>query len=64
MSTTVTLSWLLMAVISCAACYVIAKRKHRNAVGYAVLGFLLPVIGVIAVAVVEDKNFHGEHFTS
>ncbi len=47
MSGLFSLSGLVIAVLSAALCYVIASRNGMNKVGWPVLGFLLPLIGII-----------------
>ncbi len=47
----------LIILVSCAVfCITTAQRKGRNPVGYGILGFLLPLIGIIVVLVISNRN--------
>lgn len=46
---------LVVCTISALWCGLIAQRKHLNPAGYALLGFLLPVIGFVVVGVEPPK---------
>ena len=48
--------WLVIGGACAAACWVLASRKGRSPLGYAVLGFVLPLIGVIVAAVVSPRD--------
>lgn len=43
----------IVSIISAIICFKIAAGKGRNAVGYAILGFFLPLIGIIIIAVLK-----------
>lgn len=43
---------LLVAVASAWFCYFIAGRNNMNKIGWPVLGFLLPLVGLVATLVV------------
>lgn len=50
--------WISLAIaVACSlgSAY-IAANKGRNVVGYAILGFFLPLIGLIVAAVVPSKK--------
>lgn len=38
---------LVVAVLSAAFCYLIASRNNMNKVGWPILGFFLPLIGIV-----------------
>lgn len=48
--------WLVVGIAVAVICARIASNKGRGPVGYALLGFFLPLIGLIVVAVVSKKN--------
>jgi hypothetical protein len=48
--------WLIVGIVVAIICARIASGKGRGPVGYALLGFFLPLIGLIVVAVVSKKN--------
>jgi hypothetical protein len=41
--------WLVIPIGVGLVCYQQADRKGRNAVGWGLLGFLIPIVGLIAV---------------
>lgn len=47
---------LVVAIISGVVCYRIAGNKGHNAIGYGILGFFLPLIGIIVAFVIGDRN--------
>jgi hypothetical protein len=50
--------WISLAIaVACSlgSAY-IASNKGRNIIGYAILGFFLPLIGLIVAAVVPSKR--------
>jgi hypothetical protein len=47
---------LTIAVVSALVSGYIAGSKGRNVAGYAILGFFLPVVGLIVAAVVPSKR--------
>lgn len=48
---------LIVSIVSAALCYVIASRNGMNKVGWPILGFILPLIGlVITFAVAFAKT--------
>ncbi len=47
--------WLAVGLICATICARVAAGKGRGPVGYAVLGFLVPLIGLIVVAVVPSR---------
>lgn len=38
---------LIVSIVSAALCYLIASRNGMNKVGWPILGFILPLIGLI-----------------
>jgi Na+-translocating ferredoxin:NAD+ oxidoreductase RnfA subunit len=51
--------WIIGLVVAVACAFFSAKlagNKGRNPIGYGVLGFFLPLIGVIVAAVVPRKQ--------
>ena len=53
---TVTLISLVISVICAVICYRIAIGKDRNPVGWTLLGFFLPLIGIIVIALLPRKR--------
>lgn len=48
---------LIVSIVSAALCYLIASRNGMNKVGWPILGFILPLIGlVITFAVAFAKT--------
>jgi len=47
---------LIVAALFAFLCGFLARRKNRSTVGWAILGFLLPVIALILVAVLAEKE--------
>ncbi len=47
---------LLIGIIGAFWTASLASRKNLNVLGYAILGFLLPLIGVLVVLSAEDRN--------
>lgn len=46
---------LTIAVVSALVSGYIASNKGRHVVGYAILGFFLPIVGLIVAALVPSK---------
>lgn len=51
---------LLIAAAAAYFCYRTAEGKGRSGVGYGILGFFLPLIGVIVVLVISDAKAPSE----
>ena len=49
-------TFLVIAVVCSIISGAIAAGKNRNALGFAALGFLLPLIGVIAAVAASPKR--------
>ena len=47
---------ILLNVIGCVACGYLAKKKGKQPLLYAILGFILPVIGIIVVLVMKPAQ--------
>jgi hypothetical protein len=47
---------LVVAAVFGYVCARIAGRKGHSAVGYGILGFFLPLIGLIVVLVIKDRT--------
>ncbi|MBX3162523.1 MAG: hypothetical protein KF773_41555 [Deltaproteobacteria bacterium] len=45
---------LLFAIAGCATCAVKAGEKHRNVAAWSVLGFLFPLVGLIAITAAKS----------
>ena len=50
------LVWLAIGVVAAIVCARIATSKGRSAIGYGILGFVLPLIGLIVVAVLPSRQ--------
>lgn len=53
------LIWIVPLLVAGAAalfCYRAAESKGRSSVGFAILGFILPLVGVVAVLVVGPRT--------
>lgn len=48
--------WLVVGVVCAVICGIVAKNKGRNPIGFALLGFVLPLIGVIVVLVIKPET--------
>ncbi len=49
----VVIGWLLFFVITGSITAVIASKKNRSAVGFFILGFVLPLLGIIVALIVS-----------
>jgi hypothetical protein len=56
MNVTVSILGLVIAVVCAYVCYRIALSKGRQPVGWAILGFVFPLIGLIVIAVLPSKR--------
>jgi hypothetical protein len=56
MDVTFTLISLVISIVCAAICYRIAINKDRNPVGWTLLGFFLPLIGIIVIALLPRKR--------
>ena len=46
-----------VVAVACAfACAKLAQRKGRDAVAWAVVGFLIPIVGLVAIAVLPSTD--------
>lgn len=45
---------LLFGILGAMICAAIASTKNRSVVGFGVIGFLLPLIGIILILVLPD----------
>jgi uncharacterized membrane protein YeaQ/YmgE (transglycosylase-associated protein family) len=55
-NTTVYIITLLVAIVGAVLSGSIASRKGRSAIGYGILGFVLPVVGVIVALIVPNRR--------
>jgi predicted nucleic acid-binding Zn ribbon protein len=52
-NTTIAFITFAVAVLCSFICANIAQKKGRSVVGFAILGFLVPLIGIIVIAVLK-----------
>ncbi|MFT7676917.1 MAG: hypothetical protein ACI8QC_000894 [Planctomycetota bacterium] len=46
----------LLAPVSAVACAILADKKGRSAIGWFFMGLFMPILGVILIAVIPDRN--------
>jgi hypothetical protein len=56
MNVTASLISLAIAIVCAVVCYRTAIKKGRNPLGWALLGFFLPLIGLIVVLLLPDRS--------
>jgi hypothetical protein len=52
-NTTIAILALALAVFCSFVCATVAQRKGRSAVGFAILGFLVPLLGIVVIALLK-----------
>ena len=50
------LLWFVLGIVTAYLCYRLAIAKGRDPKGWVVLGFLVPVLGLIALALVPRSS--------
>ena len=45
---------LIVGFVSALVCWILADRKNRSPIGYAIVGFFLPLIGIVLIAVMPQ----------
>ena len=56
MNVTASLISLVIAIVCAVVCYRTAINKGRNPLGWTLLGFFLPLIGLIVVLLLPDRS--------
>jgi hypothetical protein len=52
-NTTIAIIAFVVALACSFVCANVAQKKGRNVVGFAILGFLVPLLGIIVIAVLK-----------
>jgi Na+-translocating ferredoxin:NAD+ oxidoreductase RnfA subunit len=56
MNVTTSVISLVIAIVCAVVCYRTAIKKGRNPLGWTLLGFFLPLIGLVVVILLPDRS--------